>query len=161
VRVFETLRKGYAIGSTLHADSADEAIAQLTGELGVAPGDLARVDLLMVMRVYATIRGEYARRVVSLHRLTPQDGSGLRLLPLVEHREATDEHDHDEEAELGLLAKRRHEAVDVVAAELERRTEFLCDLLQRRRREIPDVRAALAEYRGETTPIDMRGDPTV
>jgi len=159
VRVFETLRKGYAIGSTLHADSADEAIAQLTGELGVAPGDLARVDLLMVMRIYGTVRGDYARRVVSLHRLSPRDGSGLRLLPLLEHRETTDIHEHDEEAEVELLAKRRHEDEGAASAELERRTEFLCDLLQRR--EIPDVRAALAEYRGERTPIDMRGDPTV
>jgi hypothetical protein len=161
VRVFETLRKGYALGSTLHADTADEAVAQLTGELGVAPQDLARVDLLMVMRVYATIGGEYARRVVTLHRLTPQDGTGLKLLPLVAHREGADEHEHDEDAELELVANRRSEDIDTAAAELERRTEFLCDLLQRRRREIPDVRAALAEYRGERTPIDMRGDPTV
>ena len=114
----------------------------------------------MVVRVYAT-PGEYARRVVSLHRLTPREGSGLRLLPLVEHREATDDHEHHEAAELELLAQRRNEDVDEAAAELERRTEFLCDLLQQRRREIPDVRAALAEYRGERTPIDMRGDPTV
>src|SRR5207302_11391718 len=49
VRVFETLREGYAFGSTLHADSAQEAVAQLTGELGVDPADLARVQLLMVM----------------------------------------------------------------------------------------------------------------
>ena len=161
VRVFESLRKGYALGSTLHADSADEAVAQLTGELGIAPGDLARVDLLMVMRVYATIGGHYARRVVSLHRLTPRDGTGLMLQPLVEHREGADEHEHDEDAELKLVAKRRSEDIDAAAAELARRTEFLCDLLQQRRREIPDVRAALAEYRGERTPIDMRGDPTV
>ena len=161
VRVFETLRRGYALGSTLHADTADEAVAQLTGELGVSPGDLARVDLLMVMRVYATIGGQYARRVVSLHRLTPRDGTGLRLLPLVEHREAADEHEHHQDAEVELVASRRGEDIDTAAAELERRTEFLCDLLQQRRREIPDVRAALAEYRGERTPIDMRGDPTV
>ncbi|MEA2624366.1 MAG: hypothetical protein QOD06_411 [Candidatus Binatota bacterium] len=161
VRVFETLREGYALGSTLHADTADEAIAQLTGELGVAPSDLARVDLLMVMRVYATVRGQYARRVVSLHRLTPHEGNEVGMLPLVEHREATDDHEHHEEAELELLAQRRNEDVDSAAAELERRTEFLCELLQERRREIPDVRAALAEYRGERTPIELRGDPTV
>ena len=115
----------------------------------------------MVMRVYATVGGEYARRVVTLHRLTPRDGTGLRLLPLVKHREAADEHEHDEDAELELVAKRRSEDISTAAAELERRTQFLCDLLQQRRREIPDVRAALAEYRGERTPIDMRGDPTV
>ena len=148
VRVFKTLGDGYALGSTLHADTAEEAVAQLTGELGVAPQDLARVDLLMVMRVYATIGGQYARRVVSLHRLTPRDGTGLRLLPLVAHREGADEHEHNEDAELDLVAKRRNEDIDTAAAELERRTEFLCDLLQQRRREIPDVRSALAEYRG-------------
>jgi hypothetical protein len=113
------------------------------------------------MRVYATIGGQYARRVVSLHRLTPREGTRLGLLQLVEHREASDDHEHEEEAELELLARRRSEDIDAAAAELERRTEFLCDLLQQRRREIPDVRAALAEYRGERTPIDMRGDPTV
>src|SRR6266571_5234597 len=52
-----SLRSGYALGSTLHADSADEAVAQLTGELGVAPDDLGRVHLLMVMRIYATSSG--------------------------------------------------------------------------------------------------------
>jgi hypothetical protein len=83
------------------------------------------------------------------------------MLPLLEHREATDDHEHHDEAELELLAQRRNEDVESAAAELERRTEFLCELLQERRREIPDVRAALAEYRGERTPIELRGDPTV
>src|SRR5207245_3161132 len=83
VRVFETLRKGYALGSTLHADSATEAVARLTGELGVAPADLARADLLMVMRVYGTPRGQYPRRAVYLHRLPPRDGSGGRVAPRV------------------------------------------------------------------------------
>src|SRR5207245_11510108 len=119
------------------------------------------VGLLMGRGGYATIAGGYARRVVRLHRLTPREGTGLRLLPLVEHREGADEHEHDEDAELELVAKRRSEDISTAAAELERRTEFLCDLLQQRRREIPDVRAAPAEYRGERTPIDIRGDPTV
>src|SRR5256714_10454466 len=67
VRVFETLRKGYALGSTLHADTAEEAVAQLTGELRVAHGDLPRDDLLMGMRVYATIGGDNATPGVTLH----------------------------------------------------------------------------------------------
>src|SRR5256886_7963048 len=99
VRVFETLRRGYALGSTLHADSAEEAVAQLTDELGVAPADLGRVDLLMVMRVYATMRGEYARRVVTLHRLMPGGGARLRLGPLVGHHQRPDGHGHHENAE--------------------------------------------------------------
>src|SRR5436309_5993715 len=84
VRVFETLREGYALGSTLHADSAEEAVTQLTGELAVDPADLARVHLLMVMRIYATSRGWHTRRVVSLHRLGPAP-HGVAMTPLVTH----------------------------------------------------------------------------
>src|SRR2546430_15726211 len=103
VRVFETLRRGYALGSTLHADSAEEAVTQLTDELGVDPADLARVDLLMVMRIHSTMRGEYVRRVVSLHRLTPDNGRAGRLVPLLEHRQRRDRHRPQEHAELALL----------------------------------------------------------
>ena len=161
VRVFETLRRGYALGSTLHADTAGEAVAQLTGELGVAPTDLARVDLLMVMRIFATMRGQYARRVVTVHRLSPNEGNGPRLVPLVEHRADRDDHVHQEAAEVDLLARRRGQDAGRAADELAKRTDFLQGLVARRCREILDVRAALAEYRGEETPIDMRGDPTI
>src|SRR5207245_6659031 len=84
VRVFAALRRGYALASTLHADSCDEALAQLVGELGVERSDLARVNLLMVMRIYATTGGGYARRVISLHRLVPRGGT-VTSLPLGTH----------------------------------------------------------------------------
>jgi hypothetical protein len=160
VRVFATLRDGYALGSTLHADSASEAVAQLTGELGVAAGDLARVDLLMTMRVYATARGEYVRRVVSLDRLAPRMGQGVTCIPLVEHDDTRDSHRHEERNELALLSARRCETPEKAATELERRATFLAALVKRRVRDIPAVRAELARYRGETAPQRQRGDPT-
>jgi hypothetical protein len=160
VRVFETLRAGYAIGSTLHADSAEEATTQLTDELGVDPADLARVDLLMVMRIHSTMRGEYARRVVSLHRLGPGAGTRLCIEPLVEHDAHTDSHRHHADAELALLAARRGTDRHEAEAELARRTAFIEDLRRRGCREIPEVRAALASYRGERVPHLVRGDPT-
>jgi len=159
VRVFATLRRGYALASTLHADSCDEALAQLVGELGVDRNDLARVHLLMVMRIYATSGGGYARRVVSVHRLIPGDGT-VTALPLVEHDEGADSHEHDEPAEIELLQSLRPSADrDSVAEGLERRSEQLTDLLGRGCRAIPEVRAALASYRGELVPNDIRGDP--
>jgi len=159
VRVFETLRRGYALGSTLHADSCDDALAQLVGELGVDRSDLARVQLLMVMRVYATTGGGYARRVVSLHRLVPRDGSVLAV-PLVEHDEREDTHEHDASAEIELLCSLRRAADGArLAEEIDRRAEHLTDLLARGCRAIPEVRAALAAFRGESIPNDIRGDP--
>jgi hypothetical protein len=160
VRVFETLRSGYAFGSTLHADSAAEAVTQLTGELGVLPADLARVDLLMVMRIYATMRGGYVRRVVSLHTLETRDGREIMLVPLVEHDERGDRHLHHRAAEAELLRKRRGGDLERNEGDLAELSGCLEDLVERRVRDIPAVRAALASYRGERPVLEMRGDPT-
>ena len=158
VRVFGTLREGYALGSTLHADSAEEAVAQLTGELAVPPADLARVDLLMVMRIYGTSHGGYARRVVSLHRLGGPNGS-LAMTPLVEHDVDEDRHTHDLAAENALLRALSGGDAQTAELELARRTELLADLTERDVLSIPDVRAALAADRGERAPTHLRGDP--
>jgi hypothetical protein len=159
VRVFETLRRGYAIASTLHADSCDEALAQLVGELGVDRSDLTRVHLLMVMRVFATTGGGYLRRVVSLHRLVSRGGT-VAAVPLVEHDARADTHDHDEEAEIELIRSVRPITErDAVDEDIDRQTALLTDLVRRGCRRIPEVRAALASYRGERIPNDIRGDP--
>lgn len=158
VRVFESLRQGYALASTLHADTADEALAQLRGELGVAAPDLARVQLLMVMRIYGTGRGGYARRVVSLDRLVAADGDVARTT-LVTHVTDDDTHRHDEAAELALLAALRGEDASQAAAELARRTLLVDSLTRLGTFGIPEVRRALAADRHEAMPIPLRGDP--
>jgi hypothetical protein len=158
VRLFSTLGRGYALGSTLHADSADEAVAQLTGELGVAPTDLARVDLLMVMRVYATSSGGHARRVVSIHELV-RDGNAVELRPLVTHDAEADTHLHERDAEAEVLARLRDEEPAAAEEELQRRQARLEDLIHGGTFGIPEVRGALAIDRGESAPLHLRGDP--
>jgi hypothetical protein len=158
VRLFSTLRGGYALGSTLHADTAEEAVAQLTGELGVAPGDLGRVQLLMVMRIYGTSHGGHVRRVVSLHALSSR-GDEVELRPIVTYAPDDDSHAHDERAEAELLARLRDTDTGAAEDEIERRAAALDDLLRRGTLEIPDVRAALAADRGERAPRQLRGDP--
>ena len=158
VRVFEALRRGYALASTLHADSCDEALAQLVGELGVDQRDLARVNLLMVMRIYATTGGGYARRVVSVH--ASFRAAHRHADPTRHHDERADSHGHDESAEIDLLHSLRQSADrEGLAEELERRSEHLTGLLGRGCRAIPEVRAALAANRGEPVPNEVRGDP--
>jgi hypothetical protein len=157
VRTFSMLERGYALGSTLHADSADEAVAQLTQELGVDPRDLARVELLMVMRLYATARG-HARRVVSLHRLGERDGE-IALTPLVTHDVERDDFAHEHEAELALLAELRHEDASASSAALEQRAARLDDLVRRGMFDIPEVRTAIGGDRGERALLTLRGDP--
>ena len=173
VEVFRTLRRGFALASTLHADSAEEAVAQLTGDLGVEPEDLARIDLLLVMRMYRAAgpygaadpaidplgRGPIARRVVSAHRIEA-GARGAALRPLVEWDRERDAHEHDEAAQVELLCLRRGGPVDELRDELARRVAYLRSLQERGVQSIPAVRDAVARYRGETAPRALRGDPT-
>ncbi len=151
VRVFSTLQQGYALASTLHADSASEAVTQLRDELGVADADLAQVDLLAVMRLYETSRGEPARRVVSLHRVRG-------LIPLVEWDQGADEHLHHEDAELELLRDRTGRPLEQLRADLTRRTGFLESLVERGVRAIPAVHRAFATFRSEAVPVRQQAE---
>ncbi len=159
VRVFRTLRRGYAIGSTLHADTAEEASEQLVDQLGVDPADLARVDVLMVMRIFATPHRGVARRVVSLHQMSSDDGQPA-MRPLITRDDAIDRWEHDRAAEAELLVTRRGGEAGGAEHELGRREAFLQQLVRARCWSIPETRAALSGFRGETVPHSMRGDPT-
>lgn len=163
VQVFRTLRKGFALGSTLHADSAEEAVAQLTGELGVDAENLARIDLLLVMRIYR-VAGAYdalARRVVSVHRpVRSKDGVGL--VPLVTWDMEHDAHEHDETAEIELLCSRGGPSATVegLREELARREAHLASFRDAGVTSIREVRESIARFRGEAVPLALRGDPT-
>jgi hypothetical protein len=161
IRVFRSLEKGYALASTLHADSAEEAVAQLTDELGIGPADLARIDLLLVMRMYrvGTAYGPLARRVVSAHRMVADARGGVGLIPLVEWDAREDAHGHDDGAQLELLCARRGGHMDELRAELDVRAAYLTELRQRGIFAIPAVRAAVAARRGEAASTYVSGDP--
>ena len=162
IETFRTLRRGYALASTLHADSAEEAVAQLTDDLGVDAADLARIDLLLVMRMYrvANAYGAIARRVVSVHRILSGPTGEARLVPLAEWDQTRDEWRHDETAELELLCLRRGGPIDGLSAELAKREAFLKKTSDAGILPIPDVRRAIAAYRGEKPSYIVRGDPT-
>jgi len=151
VRVFQTLQQGYALASTLHADSAAEAVTQLRDELGVAEADLEKVDLLAVMRIIETQSGEAVRRIVSLHRVRG-------LVPLVEWDQDADEHRHHEDAELELLAERTGRPLDELRADLARRTTFLESLVAHGVSRIPAVHRAFAAFRESASPDRNRAE---
>ena len=87
-------------------------------------------------------------------------GGTVAALPLVTYDERAGTHQHDGSAELDLIHSLRQSADrEALAEEIDRRSEQLTDLLGRGCRAIPEVRAALASYRGEPVPKDIRGDP--
>jgi hypothetical protein len=123
IRTFRALRDGYALASTLHADSSAEAIAQLR-ELGVEASDLARVDLLIVMR---------ARRVVSVDR-----PSGASLVT-----GSADAWRHDQRAEAALVAGRCGWTPGAAERAIASRADRIAGLVARRVFAMTDVQTAL------------------
>src|SRR5439155_18623045 len=123
--------------------------------------DLARIDLLLVMRMYrvGSTYGPIARRVVTVHRIVPDVAGSPRLVRLIEWVPDRDAFDHDENAELELLCLRRGGDLEGLRAELERREADLRSVAERGVVGIPDVRRALAAFRGKDPPTIRRGDP--
>jgi hypothetical protein len=133
VRALRALRDGYALASTLHADSAAEAIAHLRDDLGADDDDLARVDALLVMR---------DRRLVSLDRLR-QGPEGPTAEPLVRDDPAGGWiHDHTGEAR--LVGERHGWSAESAERAIARRTDRITDLIDRGVFATDDVKAALA-----------------
>jgi hypothetical protein len=70
-RAFALVRDGLRVVGTLHADSVDEAIEVLGGEVELSREDIARVDLLAVTRVVDELPREEGRRFPRVPRDTP------------------------------------------------------------------------------------------
>ncbi len=76
-KTFELLEKGYAIGSTMHAETVQDVIAILDSDpLNVPARWIARLTLVINLYVSSTYGyGPSVRRFYSVHMLEPEDGS--------------------------------------------------------------------------------------
>ena len=138
VRTFHALRDGYVLAATLHADSVAEAIARLRDELGADAADLARVDLLVVMR---------QRRVTSVHRVA----GGATAQPLVDAAWR-----HDRAAEAELVAERLGRSSLAAERAIASRASHIADLAGRGVFGREDVIAAL----GPLNDLNDEGEPS-
>jgi len=66
--------RGYGLGGTMHADTLDEALTLMRGELRVSDADLAGLTLYLQYSAYRTPAGMYRRVEEAWHLRT--DGSG-------------------------------------------------------------------------------------
>ncbi len=145
-RAFELLAQGYSLASTMHADTAEEVLAQLAG-LGIPPAHLARLDF--VLTLYVGYRGgEVVRRVREATFVCPQGEEGYQLLPLARWRPEDDSfavlEGEEEKAAFAAWAGLTRAALE---GELERRGRFLESLLAQGVTGIPEVAQAVAAFR--------------
>jgi hypothetical protein len=75
-KTFELIEKGYAIGSTMHAETVDDVIAILDSDpLNVPPKWISRLSLVVNLYVSNTY-GPAVRRFNSVHMLVPDEEQG-------------------------------------------------------------------------------------
>lgn len=159
-RMFGTLRDGYGLGATMHADDVADVLAQLREELGLSANELACLDVIGIMRILSGQRpitghddvppelryGSVARRIVATHVVVRR---GQRITtPLISEWDArSDEHRLALEPVLGELARRCGRSVTDFCAALAEREAFLAELATRGIRRPREVQEAIAGYR--------------
>jgi len=74
MRALEMAGRGYGMGATMHADSLDEAIALLRGQLGAGDADLAGLSIYLQYSAYRTPAGMYRRVEEAWHLRLGDDG---------------------------------------------------------------------------------------
>ena len=171
-RLLLTLEKGYPLAATLHADSPEETIALLKHGLGLTDTQLARLDLVVVLRVAlrrdltggrflandAIVRRAASVNLVRLEgQATDGDVAGkteppeLTAYPLVVWSERAgrfDHYDSDPDTLAALLERTGLSAADL-ANEIGDRAAYLTELAERGIVKYDDVQQAIADYHDE------------
>lgn len=136
-RVFETLRSGYALQTSLHAPGVRAAIDVLTTGNAIPDGDASNVDLIVYIEVFRSEAGETIRRVSEVYELFNVEGGEPRGQTLFRWDSARDAFE--------TLAPPRQFGRD--AAGLEQRSAMLRELVATGRLAIGAVEEAVASYR--------------
>jgi len=158
VRAFELLAEGYSLGSTLHADTVEEVIAQLEEDNGVPRHHLARLTLIATLRLPHS-GGRVVRRLNEVALLGPGDGAHEDLrVTTVASWDAEDDSFRllEGEGSGAALARTLGLSESKVRKEMERRGRFLAGLVRDDVLSHAAVESAVAGYRGGLGPERAR-----
>jgi hypothetical protein len=68
-RVFETVRTGYSLQTSLHAESAEEGMLAVTRGNGISDADASTFKLVLYIERFGTDMSNYWRRLVDLYEV--------------------------------------------------------------------------------------------
>jgi hypothetical protein len=158
------VREGLRVVGTLHADSVEEAIEVLRGEVELSPEDVARAGVLAVSRVEledgdlgwsggGRIRrvppdAKVRRRIVEIGLLGPSGEGGVGWVPLAAWNEAAERLEvAGPPAGAAALARWAGVAAPDAEAGIAERAVVLSRLAAEGRRDPRDVREAVLQLR--------------
>ncbi len=157
-KMFELIESGYAIGSTMHAETVDDVVAMLNSDpLNVPPRWIAHLTLVINLYVSSTY-GNATRRFNTVHMLEPDADDaqepmqsspvvpGVRSVLLSRWDRETDTFDHlyEQPALERKLAAWAGVTSQEWAADVARRKAYLDDLRTRGVKGVIATRGALA-----------------
>jgi hypothetical protein len=151
VRTFELLAEGYSLCTTMHADTVEDVLAQLTDDAGVAREHLAHLTYVVPLAI-ARRDGRTLRRVREVGLV--EDGPGG---PAV-RRLATWDEERDvfavlaKKADRAALARRLGLDPDAFERELASRQELLDRLLAEGASDMRAIQEAVEAFRQEGIP---------
>ncbi len=143
-RAFELLAEGYSLGTTMHADSVEEVLGQMEGELGVPRRQIA--NLTFIVPLYIGYAGSVQRRVKEVAFLQP-DGADIAIRIIARWEADGDRFSVlESSADREAFAQWAELSAEALEDEMERREAFLRGLLEEGRTSIPEVNAAIEGY---------------
>ncbi len=147
VRAFELIPEGYALASTMHADTVEGVIEQLTDECDVPPNLVGHCAF--VVPIFVGVHGgRRIRRVREVGVLEPL-GDGYDRHSVARWRPDDDGYEVlSTPAEVNAVARRLGMEEDDFLEQLHRRETFLEELLAEDVTEIDDVQARVFAFSG-------------
>ncbi len=147
-RAFELLSHGYALGSTMHARTVEEAVGILHYHLGLPLSLIANLDAVITLRMIWDRRGATEpKRLVETVGLIGPGKRGISIEVIASRNPTDKELYYAGEGELSAaLAKRYKIKYSQITQEIRLRERFLANLLTKNVHSYGKVREAIVEF---------------
>ncbi len=151
-RVFELMSDGYALATTVHANTVEEVLAILRDEIGVPQEQIAKLTFIVLLHLsHSSGEVEAARRRVSEVAFLRPDGEGDFAYRSIARWDADADNFAIFEAEEDrqALADWCGIPAETLLSEMDKREAFLARLLENGISSIPTVNAAIERFYAE------------
>lgn len=137
--VFQMLKIGYALQASLHAESVEDAILELTQKNQISDEEACQIQLVIFIEMFGTTPGDAKRRVTQIYEVHRVEGGKPLGHLIFEWNKESDSFEFLEESH--LFGRNRED--------LKKRSEILGYLANTGKTSSEDIEKALADFSNE------------